>query len=155
MLRKKHIRLFRGFILDIRKTKLSCIQEKVYLLRMSGYWYWKISHILKMYTWNQWWKCIYLGWWLILRVTLTGSWWLMTLGVSVRVVPDEINIGISRLCKADSTPQHRRTSFHPLKAWIEREAKQERICSLCLMVFELEPWSSPAFGLKLRLKLTP
>ena len=65
----------------------------------------------------------------------------------------EINIWNGRLNKAHCPPQHGWASSNLLKAWIEQNTEQERICSLCLMIFELGHWSSPNFGLTLRLEL--
>ena len=75
-------------------------------------------------------------------------------GVSVSVFLDEINIWIGIISQADCPPQGGWASSNLLKSWREWKAEWERILALCLMVFELGPQSS-AFGLRLRLKLTP
>ena len=49
------------------------------------------------------------------------------LGVSVNAFPDEIHFWIGRLYKADCLPQYGWSLSNPLKAWIEQNAKQERI----------------------------
>ena len=88
--------------------------------------------------------------WLILCVDLaTGHpdiWFSIILGVSVRVLPDEINIGISRLSKADG-PCLVWVGLQSFETWIEQKTEEGRICSLCLTVFELGHWFSPTFGL--------
>ena len=86
--------------------------------------------------------------WLDLATGHPDIWFSIILGVSVRVLPDEINIGISRLSKADG-PCLVWVGLQSFETWIEQKTEEGRICSLCLTVFELGHWFSPTFGLKL------
>ena len=64
-------------------------------------------------------------WWLILCIIFTGSRGAqifdstLFLGISVRVLLDEISIQGSRLSKADCSPQCGCASFNSLRAWIQ------------------------------------
>ena len=48
-------------------------------------------------------------------------WWNILLAVSVRVFPDEADIYISKLSKADHPPQCGRAWPNRLEAWIEQK----------------------------------
>ena len=88
--------------------------------------------------------------WLDLATAYPDIWFSIILGVSVRVLPDEINFGISRLRKADG-PCLVWVGLQSFETWIEQKTEEGRICSLSLTVFELGPWFSPTFGLSLEL----
>ena len=88
--------------------------------------------------------------WLDLATAYPDIWFSIILGVSVRVLPDEINFGISRLRKADG-PCLVWVGLQSFETWIEQKTEEGRICSLSLTVFELGHWFSPTFGLSLEL----
>lgn len=63
--------------------------------------------------------------------------------------PEEMNISIGRLTKADGPPQYVWVSSNLLKTQTEQKDRRKlTFLSLCLT--ELRHWSSPAFGLGLR-----
>lgn len=84
-------------------------------------------------------------WWLIFSVLLIGHEMPrlnVILAVSVRAFPEEFNIWISKLSKADLPSQHGWTSFNSSKAWIDKKVEKGRAHSLPAGPLEWGPWSS-------------
>lgn len=76
------------------------------------------------------------------------------LGTSLRVFQTETSVWVGGRIKADYCTW-RGGPVPSLKAQGEHRAEWRRICSFCLVVFELGYWSSFSFGLGLGWKLHP
>lgn len=76
-----------------------------------------------------------------------GSGLNVTLGMSVSMFGDGSNVWINHLSKADCLPQCWSTELE--RTW------KKRLCSLCLIFFNMRHRSSPVFGLRLELALCP
>lgn len=81
--------------------------------------------------------------WLTLYANLTGSRdaqiasWLMLLGVSVRMLPEDMNVWVGGLSKGGSLPQCEQASSNPLRSSTEQKGKGSSIFSLSARLLEL------------------
>ena len=89
-------------------------------------------------------------WRLILCVSLTELSYAQKAGkipfldVSMRVSPEDINIGINKLSKEIHPHQCRWAASNHLRAWIEQKGRRRGIFSLC-MNWDIHPLPLPLF----------